>query len=60
MRTRIEICCISLIDEANLAIKYGAYALGLAGKMPSGPGPIDDELIFKIIAAIPPPMLLFY
>ena len=60
MRTRIEICCISLIDEANLAIKYGADALGPAGKMPNGPGPIDDELIFKITAAILPPLLLFY
>ena len=48
MRTWIKICCILSIDEANLAIKYGADALGLVGKMPSGPGPIDDELILKI------------
>ena len=50
----------SSIDEANLAIKYGACALGLVGKMPRGTGPIDGELIFKITAAIPPPILLFY
>lgn len=60
MRTRIEICSISSIDEANLTIKYGADALGLAGKMPNGPGPIDDDLILKSTAAIPPPMRLFY
>ena len=59
MRTRIKICCISSISEAKLAIKYGADALGLVGKMPSGPRPIDDELIFKITATIPPPIASF-
>lgn len=59
MKTRIKVCCISSVDEANMAIKYGADALGLVGKMPSGPGPIDDELIFKISAAIPPPIASF-
>lgn len=49
----VKICCISSIDEANLAIKYGAGAIGLVGKMPSGPGVISDELIAEIAAGVP-------
>jgi phosphoribosylanthranilate isomerase len=54
MRTRIKICCISSIEEANLAISLGADAIGLVGRMPSGPGPIADELIYKIAKSVPP------
>jgi len=49
----VKICCISSIEEANLAIQYGASAIGLVGRMPSGPGVIDDELIHKIAKNIP-------
>ncbi len=42
-----------------MAIKYGADALGLVGKMPSGPGPIEDELIREIALYIPPPVASF-
>ncbi len=59
MRTRIKICCISSLDEAKMAITFGADALGLVGKMPSGPGQIDDELIQEIIINIPPPIATF-
>ena len=59
MRTRIKICCISSIEEAKLAIAYGADALGLVGKMPSGPGPIADELIATIAKTIHPPIASF-
>jgi phosphoribosylanthranilate isomerase len=59
MRTRIKICCISSIEEAKLAISHGADALGLVGKMPSGPGPIADELIAEITKHIPPPIASF-
>lgn len=59
MRTRIKICCISSIDEAQLAIAAGADALGLVGKMPSGPGPIPDDLIALIAARVPPPVATF-
>jgi phosphoribosylanthranilate isomerase len=52
--SRLQICCISSIDEARLAIAAGAHALGLVGEMPSGPGPIPDALIREIAAAIPP------
>ncbi len=45
---RVKICCISSIWEAELALKYGADAIGLVGSMPSGPGIISDELIAEI------------
>jgi len=59
MRVRIKICCISSVEEAKLAIKMGADALGLVGKMPSGPGPIADELIESITRHIHPPVSSF-
>lgn len=52
--TRVKICCIGSIDEARLAVKYGASALGLVSEMPSGPGVIPDDLIREIAAAVPP------
>lgn len=59
MRTRIKICCISSAQEAKLAIDNGADALGLVGKMPSGPGPIPDWLIAEIVRSIHPPIASF-
>ncbi len=56
---KVKICCISSTDEAKLAIQYGAAALGLVGKMPSGPGIIDDELIHSIAKTVPPPISTF-
>ena len=56
---RIKICCISSILEAKQAISFGASALGLVAKMPSGPGPISDELIKEIVRTIPPPIASF-
>jgi len=56
---RIKICCISSVDEAKLAIRYGADALGLVARMPSGPGPIPDELIASIARHIHPPIASF-
>lgn len=57
--TRVKICCISGIEEANLAIKYGAIALGLVSKMPSGPGVISEELIEEIALSVPQTILTF-
>ena len=37
-----------------MAIEAGASAVGLVSAMPSGPGPIPEELIAKIAATIPP------
>jgi phosphoribosylanthranilate isomerase len=59
MRTRIKICCISSIEEAKLAISHGADAVGLVGKMPSGPGPISNEEIADIAKIIHPPIASF-
>lgn len=59
MRTRVKICCISSQAEASLAIAHGADALGLVGRMPSGPGVIGDEQIAAIAMAIPPPIASF-
>ena len=59
MRTRIKICCISSTAEARMAINHGADALGLVGKMPSGPGPIPDWLISEIVRTIQPPIASF-
>jgi phosphoribosylanthranilate isomerase len=56
---RIKICCISSIDEAKSAIGYGASAIGLVARMPSGPGPISDELIREIAETVPPPIATF-
>ena len=53
-KVRVKICCINSIKEAKLAIKYGASAIGLVSKMPSGPGPISEDLISKIAKQIPP------
>jgi phosphoribosylanthranilate isomerase len=53
MQTRIKICCIASVEEAAMAIRYGANAVGLVGRMPSGPGPIPDELIADIAATVP-------
>ena len=46
--TKIKICCIANIKEAELAIKYGADAIGLVSEMPSGPGVIDFKTITEI------------
>jgi len=42
-----------------MAIAQGADALGLVAKMPSGPGPISDELIATIARQIHPPIASF-
>jgi len=52
--TRFKICCIASIEEAQLAIRYGASAVGLVSAMPSGPGVIPESTIAEIAARIPP------
>lgn len=59
LKPKIKICCISSIDEAKVASQFGANALGLVGKMPSGPGVIDDKTIEEIAKSIPPPIASF-
>lgn len=53
-KTRVKICCIASIEEAWMAIEHGASAIGLVSEMPSGPGPISEDLIATIAATIPP------
>jgi phosphoribosylanthranilate isomerase len=42
------------VAEARLAIEHGAAAVGLVSAMPSGPGPIPEDLIAEIARTIPP------
>ena len=58
-KPRVKICCIASVEEACLAIKYGASALGLVSEMSSGPGPISEDLIAKIAKTIPPSVSSF-
>ncbi len=58
-KVRVKICCISSVDEALIAIKCGASALGLVSNMPSGPGVIEDSLIRSIAKVVPPPVSTF-
>ena len=53
-RPRVKICCILSLEEARLAIRHGASAIGLVSEMPSGPGVIAEELIAEIAATLPP------
>lgn len=50
---KVKICCISSIEEAQIAIRCGASALGLISSMPSGPGVISEELIADIVRTVP-------
>jgi len=54
LKLQIKICCIQSVAEGRLALKLGATAIGLVSGMPSGPGPIPEDLITKIVAALPP------
>lgn len=56
---RIKICCIQSREEAWLAIRYGASALGLVSEMPSGPGVIPEARIPEIAASVPPGVATF-
>jgi len=59
MKVKVKICCISSIEEAKLAIAHGAAAIGLVGRMPSGPGIITDELIHSIAKTVLSPIDTF-
>ncbi len=54
MKTRVKICCIKSVEEAELALQYGVSALGFVSAMPSGPGPISEDQITHIIPHVPP------
>src|ERR1043165_9764479 len=58
-RPRVKVCCIASVAEAWLAIETGAAAIGLVSAMPSGPGPIEEELIAEIAKIVPPGVASF-
>lgn len=51
-KLRLKICCIQNLEEAQLAIKYGATELGFVSEMPSGPGVISENNIAEIIQQV--------
>jgi phosphoribosylanthranilate isomerase len=57
--TRLKVCCIASVAEAEIALEHGAWAIGLVARMPSGPGPIADELIAEIARSVPPHVATF-
>lgn len=59
MITRLKVCCISSIEEAQIATQMGVHALGLVGEMPSGPGVITDDAIQRIAQIVPPGVASF-
>lgn len=58
-KPRVKICCISSVKEMQLAVRYGASAIGLVTEMPSGPGVINDYLIEEIALQTPPGISTF-
>ena len=55
----IKVCCIASVDEAEMAMRVGATALGLVSAMPSGAGVIDDATIVEVAAVVPRRMQTF-
>jgi phosphoribosylanthranilate isomerase len=51
-RVRIKVCCIASPEEATLALRAGADALGLVSAMPSGPGVIPDDAIDTVVTSV--------
>lgn len=59
MKPRLKVCCIASIEEAKLAIKYGATGIGLVSEMPSGPGIISEDKILEISQSLPDSIATF-
>lgn len=51
-RPKIKVCCITSVEEAEIALRAGADALGLVSSMPSGPGVIEDAEIARIARGV--------
>lgn len=58
-RTRIKICCMASLEEAQLAIRAGADAVGFVCATPTSPRTIDKQKAALITALIPPPIATF-
>ncbi len=59
MRTRVKVCCITTPEAAQLAIRYGADAVGLVGPMPSGTGIISLATAGRLARSLPPTVASF-
>ena len=59
VQTRVKVCCIASEEEAALAVRMGASAVGLVSRMPSGPGPIPESRIRDIARTVPPGVATF-
>ena len=59
IRPRVKVCCIASEEEAALAVRMGASAIGLVSRMPSGPGPIPESRIRDIAQTVPPAVATF-
>ena len=55
-RPRLKVCCIGSVEEARVAVRLGADAVGLVGPMPSGPGVIPSGRIAEVARSVPPPV----
>ena len=51
---RFKVCCIRDAAELALAVRHGASAVGLVSAMPSGPGPIPEDAIARLLPRVPP------
>ncbi len=51
---KVKICCIRSAEEAQLALSFGAVALGLVSEMPAGPGELTESSIREITTGLPP------
>lgn len=49
MSYQLKVCCIQDVDEATLALKYGANLLGFVSAMPTGFRLLSDDQIKNII-----------
>ena len=47
LQAHVKVCCMASIDEARLAARLGASAVGLVGDMQSGPGDIGAQAAAK-------------
>jgi phosphoribosylanthranilate isomerase len=50
---QVKICCIRSVQEAELALSFGAAALGLVSEMPTGSGELTDAEIRAIVDSVP-------
>lgn len=57
--TRFKVCCIQDEAELAMAVAAGASALGFVSAMPSGPGPIPDADIGRLLPRVPPGVTSF-